>query len=402
LSHRWARVLRATLGAAAVAVASQAAVLAADGRGSVAPTLAEEVTELPGLSRLALRLAIRAPDGRATTLEALVIRPDGPGPFPLVLITHGMPRSAADIPLQRPEIYSSPAIVFAQRGYAAVIVMRHGYGRSDGPFAEHLGPCDARTYLQAGNAAAADVLAALAVLRKEPWVDPARVVLVGHSMGGFAVLAASAANPPGVLGIISFAGAVGSPRPDYVCQTDRLIEADRAFGQSARVPGLWIFAQNDHLFGPDLAKSMFDAYVANGAPASLFEAPSFGRDGHSLIWSPDGTAWWPRVAALLESLHLPTAIQVPLAAPAPLPEPVPLDDAGHAAFAIYQPSRSYEKAFATDAAGHYGMALSARTKADAVGATLKDCQKMERVCRIYAVGNELAPAGGPPGPEPAK
>lgn len=402
MRHHWVRLLRATLGAVAIAIASQAAVLAADDRGSVTRAPADQVTELPGLSRLALRLAIRAPDGRATTLEALVIRPEGPGPFPLVLITHGMPRSSADIPLQRPEIYSSPAIVFAQRGYAAVIVMRSGYGRSDGPFAERLGPCDARIYLQAGKAAAADVLAALALLRKEPWVDPARVVLVGHSMGGFAVLAASAANPPGVLGIISFAGAVGSPRPDYVCQTDRLIDADRTFGQSARTPDLWIFAENDHFFGPDLAKAMFDAYAANGAPASLFEAPRFGRDGHSLIWSPDGTAWWPRVATFLESLHLPTDIQVPLATPAHLPEPVPLDDAGRAAFAIYQPSRSYEKAFATDAAGHHGMALSARTKADAVSAALKDCQREARVCRTYAVGNELAPAGGPPGQVPAK
>lgn len=402
MRHRWARFLTATFAATvAVALASQAAVLAADDKGSPTPPLADEVTQLPGLSRLALRLAIHAPDGRATTLEALVIRPDGPGPFPLVLITHGMPRSAADIPLQRPEIYSSPAIVFAQRGYAAVIVMRSGYGRSDGPFAETLGPCGARTYKQAGKAAAAEVLAALAVLRKEPWVDPARVVLVGHSMGGFAVLAASAANPPGVLGFISFAGAVGSPRPDFVCQTDRLIAADRTFGQDARVPGLWIFAENDHFFGPDLARAMFDAYAANGAPASLFQAPPFGRDGHSLIWSPDGKAWWPRVAAFLNSLHLPTDIRTPLAAPAHLPEPVPLDDAGRAEFAIYQPSRSYEKAFATDAAGHYGVAFSARTKADAVSAALKDCQRMDRVCRIYAVGNELAPVVGPPGRQPA-
>jgi dienelactone hydrolase len=304
-----------------------------------------------------------------------------------------MPRNAADIPLQRPEIYFSPALVFAQRGYAAVIVMRSGYGRSDGPFAESLGPCSARTYMDAGQAAAGDVLSALAVLRKEPWVDPDRVVLVGHSMGGFAVLAASAANPPGVLGIISFAGAVGSPRPDYVCQPDRLIEADREFGKTARIPSLWIFAENDHFFGPDLARTMFDAYAAHGAPAALFEAPPFGHDGHALIWSPDGTAWWPRVASFLASLHLPTDVQIPLAAPASLAEPVPLDDAGRAVFATYQHSRSYEKAFATDPAGHYGVAYSARTQEDAVSVALKNCQELGRVCTVYAVGNEVAPGG---------
>jgi hypothetical protein len=78
-----------------------------------------------------------------------------------------------------------------------------------------------------------------------------------------------------------------------------------------------------------------------------------------------------------------------------------LDDVGRAAFAIYQ-SRSYEKAFATDAAGHYGMALEARTKTDAESIALKDCQRMERVCKVFAVGNDLAPGGGWPVKEPEK
>jgi dienelactone hydrolase len=355
------------------------------------PAHADEVTELPGLSRQALRLTVSIPEVGTKTLEALVVRPDGPGPFPLVLLAHGHPRDAAQIPLDRPQLYSGAAIVFAQRGYAAVVVMRRGYGRSDGPFAETLGPCQARTYEAAVKAAAADVLGALAVLRTEPWVDPKRMLLVGHSMGGYAGLAVAAGNPDGVLGIISFAGAVGSPRPDFVCDIDRVIDADRKFGQTARIPVLWIFAENDHFFGPELARSMFAAYTANGAPASLFLAPSYGRDGHTLIWSPDGIGWWPQVAAFLSSLHLPTDIQVPLAAPARLAGPAALDDAGRRAFAGYLPSRNYEKAFATDAAGHYGMAFGARTKADAELAALNFCQQTERVCTVYAVGNELAP-----------
>jgi dienelactone hydrolase len=356
-------------------------------------TRAEEVTQLPGLARLPLRLTVSSPDGHSKTLEALVIRPNGPGPYPLALVTHGMPRNPTDVPLMRPESQSGPAIVFAQRGYAAVIVMRSGYGQSAGPYMEWLGPCSARTYKEAGDAAAGDVLAAVSALQRERWVDPKRVVLVGHSMGGFAALAVAATNPPGVLGTISFAGAVGSPRPDYVCQPDRLIEADRTFGQTARIPGLWIFARNDHFFGPDLTTAMFDAYRANGAPASLFEAPPYGRDGHALIWSPDGTAWWPEVEAFLKSLHLPTEFLVRLSALPHLPEPVPLDDPGRAVFASYLPSRNYEKAFATDASGHFGVAFGARTKADAESAALKDCQKMNAVCAIYAVGNELASSG---------
>ena len=221
---------------------------------------ADEVTELPGLVRQTLRLPLA--DQPAQGLEALVIRPEGPGPFPLALITHGLPRSPAEVPLSRPQTYTSPAIGFAQRGFAAVIVMRRGYGRSSGLFAEALGPCDERNYVRAGRAAATDVLAALADLRRESWVDPTRVVLVGHSMGGFAVLAAVADTPPeGVRGVISFAGAVGSPRPDFICQPDRLIEADRLFGRTARIPSLWIFAENDHYFGPEPLRAKDDETI---------------------------------------------------------------------------------------------------------------------------------------------
>jgi dienelactone hydrolase len=350
---------------------------------------ADPVTELPGLSRATLSLAVTSPDGASNTLETLVIRPDGPGPFPLALISHGMPRS--DIPATRPQSYSGPAIAFAQHGYAAVIVMRRGYGHSTGTFAETLGPCNDRNYISPGKAAAADVLGALEKLRQEPWVDPKRVLLVGLSMGGFAVVAASAANPAGVRGTLSFAGAAGSPRPDYVCQPNRLIQAAQVFGKTAHVPSHWIFAENDHYFGPALARQMFDAYVAAGAPASFFAAPPIGKDGHLLFFAP--AVWWPQVAPFLESLQLPTQIQIELPPATALAAPVPLDEAGQTAFAQYVPSRSYEKAFATDADGHYGVALGHRTKAAAGQAALKDCQRMERVCSVYAVGNEIAALG---------
>ena len=66
-----------------------------------------------------------------------------------------------------------------------------------------------------------DVTGAVATLRGEPWVDPDRVLLLGHSTGGFAVTAAAANNPPGVVGILDFAGGHGSAGPDRVCRVLR-------------------------------------------------------------------------------------------------------------------------------------------------------------------------------------
>jgi dienelactone hydrolase len=354
-----------------------------------------EVTQLPGLLRQAVSVPITMPDGQTEDLDGLVTRPDRPGRFPLVLITNGLPRDGAEIKLLRPQMYSSPAIIFAQHGYAAVVVLRSFYGRSGGTFREDSGPCDDRHYRLAAQQGAADVVAAVAHLRGEAWVDPDRIVLVGHSMGGLAVLAASAANPSGVVAAISFAGAAGSMRPDAVCQPERLIEADTMFGRTTNVPSLWIFARNDHFFGPALARQMFDAYASNGAPASLVLAPDYGRDGHRLIVAPAEAAWWPAAAAFLDRLHLPTRPIVTLPPLPSLTEPAPLDEPGHRAFAVYAPSRLYEKAFAVDPAGHYGMALGQRSQLDAEHAAMKDCQRMQRVCTVYAVGNEMAPAPAP-------
>jgi hypothetical protein len=83
---------------------------------------------------------------------------------------------------------------------------------------------------------------------------------------------------------------------------------------------------------------------------------------------------------------------VPLPEPRELVQPTPLDDAGRDAFANYVPSRSYEKAFATDAAGHYGVVYGQRTKTDAIRAALENCEILERRCAIYAVDNNLVQA----------
>ena len=354
---------------------------------------ADDVTEFPGFIRQNLQLPVSTPDGISTTLEALVLRPIGPGPFPLVLISHGTNRLAKTFPSERPEIYINPALVFAQRGYAAVVVMRRGFGRSTGPYAEDIGACDdKRNYLGVAQAASDQILAALSVLRREAWVDSMRVLLLGHSTGGIASLAASSISPKGVLGVISFAGGNGSARPDYVCQPDHLIEADRILGRETHIPSLWIYSENDHFFGPDLARKMFAAYTENDAPATFFEAPPWANEGHSFIWAPDGIGWWPQVATFLKTLRLPTNIVVPLSLPHVAP-PASLDDAGRAAFEQYLQSFSYEKSFAVaiNAAGHWGWVFSERARADARNGALKDCQKLDRVCQVYAIGNDLSP-----------
>ena len=74
-----------------------------------------------------------------------------------------------------------------------------------------------------------------------------------------------------------------------------------------------------------------------------------------------------------------------------LPEPPKLDARGKADFAFYVQTRDYEKAFATDGKGHYGMIIAQRTQEDAEAAALAHCKSRGWDCKIYAVGNTLIP-----------
>ncbi len=77
-----------------------------------------------------------------TTLAARVIRPPGPGPFPLVVLNHGSPRDEADRPRMTPSGLAAQARRFAVGGWVATAVLRRGYGASTGGWAEGFGPCD--------------------------------------------------------------------------------------------------------------------------------------------------------------------------------------------------------------------------------------------------------------------
>lgn len=328
------------------------------------------------------------------SLDSYVIRPDRPGRFPLVIIVHGTPsvdgpaffRAIAD---RSPVTYNKAAIAFAKRGYATVSIMRRGFGRSGGTYAEALQhACD---YLPAVRASAEDVMAALVALRQVSWADADRVVLLGHSTGALAVLATAAENPIGVVGIINFdGGRHGRASPGEPCPPENLIGTMAALGRTARVPALWIYAENDQSYDPALAQRMFSAYVGNGAPAQMDVLPPFGTDGHDTVVAAPTSTWFPSVSAFLDRLSLPIATIIALPPLVPLAPPPGAVPVCQRAFADYVTNRTDAKAFAITAQGGCGM-RSARTIADARQGALANCQahNPERTCKLYASGQSI-------------
>ena len=241
---------------------------------------------------LRVPFALAGPRG----LEALLVRPNEPGRYPLALITHGAPRSIDQHASMSPLAMLPQAIEFARRGWAAAVVMRRGYGDSGGDWADGYGYCGNPNYIAAATAGAADLKAAIAFLVRRPDIDPSRVISVGVSAGGFATVALTADPPPELVAAISFAGGRGSMHHnDQVCHPDRLIEAFGLFGQRSRIPMLWVYAENDHYFGPKLAQQLKAAFTGGGGDVEFVAAPAFGRDGHRLfsmagipVWSGAG------------------------------------------------------------------------------------------------------------------
>ena len=251
-----------------------------------------------GLVRQSLAIAVTI-DGKPATLEAVMIRPDGPGPFPLAVLSHGSPRRVADAATMSAAALVPQATVFARRGWAAVSFLRRGYGGSSGPRVEGYGGCADPDYFAAGRRGAADIRAVIERLAADPLIDGGRVISVGVSAGGFASVALTAAPPPGLVAAISFAGGRGSDKSDMVCREERLIDAFRRFGQTSRVPMLWVYAENDHFFGPPLARRFLAAFAGAGGRAQFIAAPAFGDDGHRLFGSRGIETWTPWVDRFL-------------------------------------------------------------------------------------------------------
>jgi len=349
---------------------------------------------LPGLLSEPLSVPVTIA-GDALALDGYVVRLDRPGRFPLVLMLHGTPGAGGDafrseIVKRSPVNFSTPAIAFAQRGYAAVAIMRRGFGRSGGAYAEGLAKeCD---YLSAVRISAEDVIAALASLRKLPWVDADHVVLLGHSTGGLAVTAAAAEKPAGVVAILNFDGGRHSPSSSrQMCSPDNLVDTWAALGRSARIPALWLYAENDRSYGPDLARRMFDAYAAGGAPAKLQMLPPFGSNGHDLITMAPADVWLPAVEPFLAKLALPTAPVIALPPPLTLPSSPGAVAACEKAFTDYLAYRSNAKAFAVTPRGGCGGGIG-RTADEARENAMAECKANTRggACKLYAIGQHLA------------
>ena len=341
------------------------------------------------LHREELHIPMAAAGARG--LEALLVRPDAPGKFPLVLLSHGTPRDPKTRKNKTPWAMFPQAVEFARRGWAAVVVMRRGYGESGGPYVERTGSCSNPNYTASGKISASDLKAAIEALARRPDIDGTRILAVGVSAGGLATVALTADAPPGLVAAISFAGGRGSLRDFEMCREDRLIAAFHTFGKTSRVPMLWIYAENDHFFGPAVAAKLYDAFETAGGNAEFIKAAPFGKDGHSLFSSAGIPVWTGYVDAFLARHGLTRRSSLlPLPVPPGLKAPLQLTARGRLSFESYLRG-GLHKAFAVSPKGDFGWQSARRTIDEATADALKLCRKHAKDCRVVFIDDAPAP-----------
>src|SRR6201990_1417296 len=131
---------------------------------------------------------VPSPDS-ATTPHALLFRPSGDGPFRLAVIAHASTQNVlrrAQMP--QPE-YRALAGWLVARGFAVLVPERPGHGATGGKYLEDQGGCDEADYARSGRATADEIAAAVDFMRRQPFIRPQGVVIVGHSAGGWGALA---------------------------------------------------------------------------------------------------------------------------------------------------------------------------------------------------------------------
>ncbi len=226
-------------------------------------------------------------DGKPVRLEVVVFKPDGAGPFPLLVVNHGSTGRGND-PARFKQTFWSVAIAdhFTRKGWLVAFPQRRGRGNSDGLYDEGFGTdrsrgytCDPDRSLAGARRALEDVHAAMTLLRQRPDVDARRVVIGGISRGGILSIAYAGQHPGDVLGAINFVGGwLGTGCGTAAEVSGALFRQGAAFTG----PTIWLYGRDDPFYSIDHSRGNFAAFESAGGKGAFFEVEVPGKNGHGV------------------------------------------------------------------------------------------------------------------------
>jgi dipeptidyl aminopeptidase/acylaminoacyl peptidase len=152
--------------------------------------------------------------GPGGDVHALVVRPEGPGPYATAFLVHGGPESADD------DSYRARRAAYVDAGYAVVHVNYRGSTGYGSVWRDALTGRPGLTELE-------DIGAVYDALVAEGIVDPRRALITGGSWGGFLTLLALGTQPERWA-----AGIAEVPVADYLAAYEDEMEGLRAYDRA--------------------------------------------------------------------------------------------------------------------------------------------------------------------------
>ena len=161
--------------------------------------------------------AIVLNEGTDWELPGTLTLPVGKGPFPAVVLVHGSGPNDRDETIGPNKPFRDLAWGLATQGVAAL--------RYDKRSKVHAGKMAALESMTVDDEVIADAVAAVRLLHQTDEVDPDRVFVIGHSLGGHLVPRV-AAEADGVAGVVILSGNVRPLQDLIVVQTEYLLGLD--------------------------------------------------------------------------------------------------------------------------------------------------------------------------------
>jgi dienelactone hydrolase len=263
-------------------------------------------------------IAVRAIDQfAAVQMPVHIFKPEGAGPFTVVLFSHGRAPSPADRASFSTPVASGHVDFWLRKGFAVVAPIRPGYGPNGGPDRESSGSkvnttthqCqsegDLTPFLRHGLQA---LRAAHDWIRSQPWAKRDSIILEGQSVGGLLTVVYGSENPSGVIGFINFSGGAAGYPAEHIghsCADNQIAQAFGMAGQKNRTPNLWLYAENDGFWGADAPRRWHYLFAKANPNQTTFvrTAALKGNDGHFLL-NYGGNYWRDPVNSFVKSLNV--------------------------------------------------------------------------------------------------
>lgn len=200
------------------------------------------------------------------TVSGILLKPAGKGPFPAVLISHGLGGSAESFGMTKAREMVTWGCVCIAPDYThsakAMGGQPGGKGGAGG---------GARGQIPNAGASAENIRRArtcLDLLKAMPEVDSTRIAAYGHSMGGFVTIGLAASQAP--LKAAAITGSGISPQEGYAAPSTKAAAA-------VRIPFLMLHGGNDTVVRPEQSLALKQVLDQNKVPNDRLVADGQGH-----------------------------------------------------------------------------------------------------------------------------